>query len=116
MRWGCLILVPVALPTLLRWRDMTQDRFDESEGYRVIVGAMWLGILLCSVGGLLWPAAFAPILLLQVLYKTGWLVVYALPRLFAGRARELPPGITISFAAIIAVWPWVIPWAEWLHQ
>jgi hypothetical protein len=28
----------------------------------------------------------------------------------AGRAHELPPGITACFVVIVAAWPFLIPW------
>lgn len=43
-----------------------------------------------------------------------WLGVYALPRLRRGEVRSLPAGIAVSFAAIVLVWPWLIPWRHLL--
>lgn len=109
-----LILVPIAVPTLLRRVDAAQGRFVESEGWRVLVGALWTSILVLSLLGLRAPLEFAPVLLLQVIYKSLWLIVYALPRLRGGDARSLPAGITVSFIAIVSIWPWLIPWRHLL--
>ncbi len=105
-----VILVPVALPTWLGVGDTAQGRFDESEGWRTLAGSLWTGILVCSLLGLWRPERFAFVLLLQVVYKSLWLARYALPRLRAGRVREIPWGIAGSFAAIVLVWPAIIPW------
>ncbi len=41
-----LILIPVAIPTLLRTLDVAEGKFAESEGFRVLVGSLWTAILL----------------------------------------------------------------------
>lgn len=109
-----LILVPIAIPTLLRLGDAAQGRFDESAGWRTLVGALWTAILVLSLLGLRAPLVYCPVLLLQVIYKGLWLGVYALPRLCRGEGRGVPAGIAVSFAAIVLVWPWLIPWRHLL--
>jgi hypothetical protein len=104
------ILVPIALATLLGWFDTAQGRFAESPGWRVLVGSLWTGILVLSLLGLRAPQVFAPVLVLQVIYKSLWLGLYAAPRWRAGRGDEVPAGIAASFVAIVLVWPWLIPW------
>lgn len=107
-----LVLLPIAVPTLLRWWATDQGRFEESAGWRVTVGAYWTAILLLSVLGLLHPARYVPVLLLQLIYKALWLAVYAAPRAMRRQWRAIPWGITASFAAIVLAWPWVIPWGD----
>ena len=111
-----LILIPVAVPTLLGLYDTAQGRFDESEGFRILVGAFWTAILVCSVAGLFRPEPFVAVLIIQLLYKSTWLAAYALPRLISGRAEEIPLGIAVSFVGIVIVWPFLIPWKELLVQ
>jgi hypothetical protein len=41
-----------------------------------------------------------------------WLLVYAAPRVLAGRRQEIPAGIALSFVAIVLLWPWFIPWRQ----
>lgn len=105
------ILVPIALPTLLRLFDTAEGRFMESAGYRTLVGSLWTAILVLSLAGLVYPRPFAFVLVLQIVYKALWLGVYALPRLVGGRAREVPRGIALSFVAIVLVWPFLVPWS-----
>lgn len=105
-----LILVPVALPTLFRWGRIDQGAFEESAGWRVLVGAFWVGILALSVLGLWQPLRCCPILVLQLIYKSIWLVVYAAPLAWQGEWQRLPAGITVSFLGIVLIWPWLIPW------
>lgn len=108
-----LILIPVAVPTALRWMDI--PFFVESEGYRTLCGSLWTGIMISSFLGLFNPPAFAAVLMLQVIYKTMWLMLYAAPRVLAGKGtKEIPMGMTISFLAIVLLYPFVIPWADLL--
>jgi hypothetical protein len=104
------ILVPIGVPTVFRLFPTDQGRFAESEGWRILVGALWTGILVLSVLGLFQPLRFSPVLLLQVIYKSIWLVLYALPRLVRGDANQIPWGIAGSFALIVLIWPFLIPW------
>ncbi len=89
-----------------------QGAFAES-GAISIVGAFWLAISVVSVLGLLNPKAFAAVLLVQLLYKGGWLLVYALPRWFDGRSAEVPTAVAVFFAVWVLVLPFAIPWREW---
>ena len=105
------ILAPIAVPTVFRLFPTDQARFAESAGWRVLVGALWAGILVLSILGLFHPLRYSPVLLLQLVYKSVWLAVYVAPRLIRGDLKTVPWGIAGSFAAIVAVWPFVIPWA-----
>ena len=109
-----LILIPIALSTLLDLWDTAQGTFDESAGWRVLVGSLWTAILVGSVLGLFAPLVYAPLLLMQVIYKSLWLAVYAIPRLAARQLDEIPWGITVSFVVIVLTYPWVIPWSHLL--
>lgn len=104
-----LLLVPVVAAVVLG-RGADQGRFDESEGWRLLTASLWTGILAVSVLGLSKPYAASAVLLLQLVYKSMWLVVYALPRASRGRWGEIPPGIAAAFVLIVLAWPWLIPW------
>jgi hypothetical protein len=106
------ILVPVGFVTLLKPSVTDQGAFVESAGWRALVGSLWLAILVCSILGLVSPGGFLWLLVFQVIYKSVWLLVYAAPRVLAGRRQEIPAGITLSFACIVLVWPWFIPWRQ----
>jgi hypothetical protein len=107
-----LILVPVVIGTLLKASVTDQGAFTESTGWRTLVGSIWLAILACSILGIFWPASFVWLLVLQVIYKSVWLLVYVVPRLINARYREIPAGITSAFLFIVLVWPWFIPWRQ----
>lgn len=98
-----MILVPVAPPTLLGLYDTTRGTIPERSGYRSLVGALWTSILVASVLGMLATLRYVPVLMMQVIYKSQWLLLYALPAL--RRKKPVPLGLTISFAAIVLLWP-----------
>jgi len=64
-----------------------------------------MAILIGSVMGQFFPASMASLLLIQVIYKTLWLLVYVLPRLRTGRRGEVPWGMALSFLLIVASYP-----------
>jgi hypothetical protein len=105
-----VVLLPIAIPTLFRLYPTDQGRFEESAGWRVLVGALWTAILVLSVLGLFAPLRYSPVLVLQLIYKSLWLLVYVAPRVARGDIRSVPWGIASSFAVIVLVWPWIIPW------
>jgi hypothetical protein len=114
--FNILVLVPIGLMTLLggeRGGQLAcQGKFLERAGFCTILGSLWTTILIGSVLGLFHPVTMSPLLLIQVIYKTLWLVVYVLPRLVGGRSGEVPWGISLKFLVIVVSYPWVIPWAQ----
>ena len=106
-----LILIPVALGSLTGLLPISKGHFPESPGWRTMTASLWTAILVCSIAGLFHPIVFAPILLLQVIYKSVWLVVYVLPRLRnADSRKEIHWGIVVPFLLIAIIYPLVIPW------
>jgi hypothetical protein len=114
--FNILVLIPVGLLTLLggeRGGQLAcQRKFPESEGFRTILGSLWTAILLGSILGLWYPTEMSPLLLIQVTYKSLWLVVYVLPRLLNGRGSEIPWGTASIFLVIVVSYPLVIPWGQ----
>jgi hypothetical protein len=108
--FNLLVLLPIAVPTLLRLYPTDQGRFAESAGWRVLVGALWTAILVLSILGLYAPLRYSPVLVLQLIYKTLWILVFALPRVVNGCAHSVPWGIAGTFIIIVLVWPFIIPW------
>ena len=114
--FNILVLIPGALTALFGSsavaRHVFQDKFPESEGIRTILGSLWTAILIGSIAGLFFPVVLSPILIVQVIYKSSWLVVFAVPRWLGGRSSEVPWGITITFLVLVVTYPWVIPREE----
>jgi hypothetical protein len=72
---------------------------------------MWIAILALSILGLFHPRRYSVVLVLQIIYKTVWLAVYAVPRLLRGDTGSVPRPLGIIFTAIVILWPFVIPWS-----
>lgn len=107
-----LILVPVV--TALFRTDSTAAVFGagvaESVGLRLLVAALWSGILVCSVAGLFAPRLMMGVLVLQVIYKTIWLATYVWPAWRADGWSAAPQGPTLAFLVIVLVWPAILVW------
>ena len=80
----------------------------ESEGLRLLVASLWGAILLMSLGGLVAPILFWQVLVLQVLYKSAWLMGYVIPLWRSEGAAAVPWGPAICFAVIVAIWPLIL--------
>jgi hypothetical protein len=114
--FNIIVLIPVGLLTLLggeRGGQLAcQNKFPESEGFRTILGSLWTAILIGSALGLFFPITMSALLLIQVIYKTIWLLVYAMPRMLKQGSNEVPWGLASTFLVIIVSYPWVIPWGQ----
>ena len=76
-----------------------------------LVGCLWLAIAVLSLLGLWRPVTFAPVLLLQFIYKGVWLAAVAYPAFRADAAY--PRGMASFFVVWVLVLPWAIPWRLW---
>ncbi|RGP40420.1 hypothetical protein BPTFM16_00705 [Altererythrobacter insulae] len=99
-----LILVPVVWSMFFSGGTdgVFEGKVVDSEGLRLLVGSLWFAILIGSLAGLSWPAIFAPLLLVQMVYKSVWLIAYVWPH------REdpgIPVGISIVFLMIVLTYP-----------
>ena len=114
--FNIIILIPIGLMTMLGGEKggqlACQSKFPESEGFRTILGSLWTAILIGSFLGLFFPVTMSVLLLIQVIYKTLWLSVYAMPRMLNQRSNEVPWGIASVFFVIIVSYPWIIPWGQ----
>ena len=103
--FNIIILVPVVYAMLLGSgvTNVFQGTVPESSGLRLMVGSLWFAILVASVAGLIWPSYFSPLLIVQVFYKSLWLLLFVLPLWRAGQA--VPAGIAASFVLIVITYP-----------
>ncbi|MEM9733308.1 MAG: hypothetical protein AAF903_07460 [Pseudomonadota bacterium] len=76
---------------------------SEEPGLRLLVASLWSAILLSSVAGLVWPSFSAPLLIVQIIYKTIWLVMFVYPLWRAGAAY--PTGPAWVFIVIVLTYP-----------
>ena len=54
----------------------------------------------------------SPLLLIQVIYKSLWLLVFVMPLLVRGQANAVPWGIAGTFLFVVLTYPWAIPWSS----
>ncbi len=81
-----------------------QSQVNNSDGLRLLVASLWSGILLLSIAGLFQPKTFVVVLVLQVIYKFIYLLVYILPTARARGIQAIPQGLTLSFMSIVIIW------------
>jgi hypothetical protein len=77
----------------------------ESAGLRLMIASLWTAILLLSAYGLWKPAAVSPIILVQILYKSLWLICFVLPLILDGKGDTVPTGISLTFLMIVITYP-----------
>lgn len=105
-----LCLLPIAIPTVFHLFPTDQGRFEESAGWRILMGGFWTGSLVLCILGLFQPLLYSPLLLLQLIYKAIWLAVYVAPRLARGETSQVPWGMAGLFTAMVVAWIFIIPW------
>ena len=114
--FNILVLIPVGLTMPFGGaagkRLIFQGKLPESAEMRTISGSAWTVILIGSVIGLFHPVSMSPVLLIQVIYNSVWLVVFVVPLLVRGQANDVPWGIAGTFVFIILTYPWLIPWGK----
>jgi len=100
-----LILAPVCYTMFMGngAADIFENKISDSQGLTKLIASLWLSILIASIAGMIWPAFFAPLLLIQVFYKTVWLATFILPLFMAD--KPYPVGISICFVLIIISYP-----------
>jgi hypothetical protein len=103
--FNIFILVPVVYSMLLGAgvANVFEGKVAESAGLRVMVGCLWLAILIASLAGLKWPTFFAPVIIIQLIYKSFWLLFFVLPLMRSN--APFPLGVTLVFAIIVITYP-----------
>jgi len=78
--------------------------------------SFWAALSLLSVLGLRYPLRMLPLLLLQLLYKSIWLIAVALPLWSAGRSTGLANIFVAGFVADLIVIPWSYVLANYVKK
>ncbi len=76
-----------------------------------LVGCLWFAIAFLSVLGLWRPISFSPILLVQLIYKSAWLLIVAYPAI--KNNQPYPTGMALFFLIWVIILPFIIPWNNW---
>ncbi|OYU25453.1 MAG: hypothetical protein CFE41_21265 [Burkholderiales bacterium PBB2] len=80
------------------------------------LGAMLIGLALLCVLGLRYPLQMLPLLMFELIWKTLWILLIAVP---LWRAGALTPGVESSFYAClmgVVLTPLVLPWRYIAHH
>ena len=83
------------------------NAFQYSEAIR-LVGALWFAIFILSILGLFYPKQMSLVLLFQLIYKSSWLIVVALPAVLNN--TQFPKAMSVFFLIWVIILPFVIPW------
>lgn len=94
-----MVLFPGLLQSLLKTYIYfpVQDPF-----FFGVTGCVWAGIGLLSIAGLRNLLKFTPVLMLQIIYKSIWLVLIFLPEAIKGNAPVYAVFIAFIFITIVA--------------
>ena len=103
---GWISISSLFFPKIAQATIFTND-FEYSEAIR-LVGALWGAIFLLSFIGLFLPMQMSLVLLFQLIYKSSWLLVAALPAMLSG--ESYPKSMALFFLVWIVILPFVIPW------
>jgi hypothetical protein len=79
-----------------------------------LVGALWGAIFLLSVLGLWFPQKMQLVLLVQLLYKSSWILIVALPAQL--KNQPYPKEMSVFFIVWILLLPFIIDWNYLFHQ
>ena len=94
-------------------RSIFAALYPESDAIRLI-GCLWLSIAILSVFGLWKPVQFSPVLILQFLYKGGWLLIVALPAVL--NSKPYPKELAVFFIIWVLILPVFVPWKQLLSS
>lgn len=83
------------------------NAFEYSEAFR-LVGALWGAIFILSLIGIFYPKEMSLVLFFQLIYKSTWLLVAALPALM--NSNPYPKPMALCFLFWVIILPFVIPW------
>lgn len=88
-------------------KNIFSNAYPQTEIIR-LVGCLWLAIAVLSVAGIGYPVSFSPVLLLQLIYKSSWLLFVALPAI--QHKQPFPEGMALFFLLWVIMLPFFIPW------
>lgn len=68
--------------------------------------SFWAALAVLSALGVRYPLAMLPLIFIQLLYKTFWLVAVYLPLRAAGRSSDLAVGFAVAIVVEVIIIPW----------
>ena len=99
---------------LVLWPSVIFDSQSWSLNQGIINCMLMVFSLVCALG-LRHPLQMLPILLWELVWKSAWLAIVALPKLLAGSMDEATNAVFIQVLVVVAI-PFVIPWRYVFEQ
>ena len=78
--------------------------------------SFWAALAGLSALGIRYPLAMVPLLFMQLIYKTFWLIAVYVPLRAVGRSTDLMQGFLIGIALDIVVIPWTYVFAHYIKR
>lgn len=108
---GWISITSLFFPKTAHHSIFTND-IEYSEAIR-LVGALWFAIFILSIIGLFYPGPMSLIFVFQLIYKSSWLIVVAIPAL--RNKKPFPRAMSIFFLIWVIILPFIIPWNTLLN-
>ncbi|MCG7344831.1 hypothetical protein MHZ92_11855 [Sporosarcina sp. ACRSL] len=105
------LLIVVGLG-IVQWPEVIQEIIHQERSWELmegVVACMLTAFSALSILGLRYPLQMLPLLLWELLWKSIWLLVVAVPLWSAGQMDE-STWATASACLIVVIFPFVIPW------
>ena len=83
---------------------------------RGVAFSFWAALSIVSVLGIRYPLAMLPLLVLQLFYKSIWLIAVAVPLRSTGRSTELTNIFVMGAIADLIVIPWPYVLAHYVKK
>lgn len=100
---------PIALATLAGNESVARvalgEKLPVNSDVHILVGSLWMAIAMCSAAGIFFPLAMAAVLVLQLIYKGLWIVLFVMPRCCTQRSDEVPWRMATMFLGFVIVYP-----------
>ncbi len=78
--------------------------------------SFWAALSVLSALGVRYPLAMLPLLFMQLLYKTCWLLAVYVPLRAVGRSSDLAQGFVIAVVLDVVVIPWSYVFAHYIKR
>jgi hypothetical protein len=107
-----LYLLIVMGLAIVQWPEVLHQFINQEKSWELmegVVACMLTAFSALSILGLRYPLQMLPLLLWELVWKSIWLIVVALPLWSAGQMDE-STWATVSACLIVVIFPFVIPW------
>lgn len=108
------LLIVVGL-SLTVWPSVLSPATRVADSHAVIQ-SMLVAFSLLSLLGLRYPLQMIPVLLIEIIWKTTWVIAFALPMKMSVGLDEYASGVLFACVMGIVLTPIAVPWKYVLHH